>query len=219
MSIEQAVATGGPWALPLALAGGVLAGINPCCLGLYPGVMATICVADGARRSHLMKWRAAAFVVGTVLATTFLGVLAAAAGHAVMVLGSGPRYAVAFILIVVGLTLIGWLRWPLPFRSPLIKVSSSVPAAFLAGLVFSMTISVCATPLFAAILSFAAYKESLVFGGLLLFSYGLGSGLPLLVVGTGVGAVVARFERLRAWGDRVAGGIVLGVAFLLIVRI
>ncbi len=39
--LRGAASSGGLAAVPLALAGGVVAGLNPCCLPLYPAAAAT----------------------------------------------------------------------------------------------------------------------------------------------------------------------------------
>ena len=79
----------------------------------------------------------------------------------------------------------------------------------------------CGTPVLAAILSVAAYKGSIAFGALLLFIYGLANGLPLLLLGTGVGVGIARLRSttMHAWADRLAGVLLLGLGFYLLLRI
>ena len=49
-----------------------------------------------------------------------------------------------------------------------------------------------ATPILLGILTLVAMQGDLVWGGVLMFIYGLGSGLPLLLVGHG-------YERLQPW--------------------
>ena len=217
MSFDQALATGGSWAVPLAIVGGVIAGLNPCCLAFYPAVTATCC---GSRndRQQMVPSRAIAFVLGTAFATTVLGIAAALAGHAVALIGRGPRYALAFIPIVLGLHLIGWLRIPLPARGPAWRGGGAM-AAFGAGLLLSLVVGSCGTPVLAGILSFAAYKGSVLFGAVLLFVYGLGNGLPLLLVGTGLGALVARFRAMHTVADRFAGVLLVGLGFYLLLRV
>ena len=219
-ALEQALGMGGAWALPVALLAGVLAGINPCCLALYPAVTATCCAAAPAERHTLVASRAAAFVFGTAAATSVLGVLAAIAGHAVTLLGRGPRYALAFVPIVMGLQLVGWIRLPLPSRGPVWR-GGGLAAAFVAGLLLSLVVGSCGTPVLAGILTYAAYKGSLVLGALLLFVYGVGNGLPLLLLGTGTGALTRRFGagRADAWAGRISGALLVGLGFYLLASV
>ena len=217
MTFDQALAAGGGWAIPLAIVGGVIAGFNPCCLAFYPAVTATCCASAGDRR-RIVLGRAAIFVLGTALATTLLGVAAALAGHAVALIGRGPRYVLAFVPILMGLHLLGWLRLPLP-AGAISLPGGSATAAFCAGVLLSLVVGSCATPVLAGILAFAAYKGSVAFGAVLLFVYGLGNGLPLLLVGTGLGAVVARFQHMHTFADRVAAVLLIGLGFYLLLRI
>ena len=216
MSLEQALAAGAG-SIPFALIGGVIAGLNPCCLAFYPAVTATCC-AGTSDRKRIVPSQAVAFVLGTALATTLLGVAAALAGYAVSLIGRGPRYVLAFIPILMGLHLIGWLRIPFRARAGAWRGDSAI-AAFGAGLMLSLIVGSCGTPVLAGILSYAAYQGSVLFGAVLLFAYGVGNGLPLVLVGTGVGALVKRFEATRTLVDRFAGVLLVGLGFYLLLRI
>ena len=164
MSFELAIASGGAWAVPMAAAGGVIAGFNPCCLALYPAVGATCCVSAEGNASRVVFSRVLALVLGTALGTTILGVLAALAGHAVTTLNRESRYALAFVPIVAGLHLSGVLRIPLP--APRSWRGGGPLAAFGTGLFLSVVVSACGTPVLAAVLSYAAYEGSVTFGAL-----------------------------------------------------
>jgi hypothetical protein len=62
---------------------------------------------------------------------------------------------------------------------------------------FVFVIGPCGTPVLASVLSYTAYKQSFVYGGLLLFLYGLGTGLPVALVGTAAGGLLKRLDRSR----------------------
>ena len=81
-----------------------------------------------------------------------------------------------------------------------------------------MVIGACGTPVLASILSYAAYKGNLSFGAALLFLYGLGNGLPLLIVGAGAGQVSRRVARAewQRWAEQTAGVLLIGLGFYLI---
>lgn len=218
MTFEEALLTGGPWALPLAAVGGVIAGLNPCCLAFYPAVAAACCV-QGGTGVRMATSRAAAFVAGTAIATTGLGVIAAIAGHAITALGRGPRYALAFVPILAGLSLVSGLTLPLLSGRRAGQTATTL-AAFVTGLCLSLVIGSCGTPVLAAILSYAAYQGSILFGAALLFVYGVGNGVPLLILGTGVGSVAARLSSsAHVWIDRAAGALLIGLGFYLLARV
>lgn len=73
----QALSAGNLAALPLALVGGLVAGVNPCCLALYPAA-STVCCSVGQNTVHRPNAaNAAAFVPGVAVAIAALGCVAA----------------------------------------------------------------------------------------------------------------------------------------------
>lgn len=215
-SLRAAASAGGLVAVPLAFAGGVLSGLNPCCIPLYPAAAATCCAGPREVPGGALK-TSAAFVAGVAAATAALGMLAALAGHALTGLGGWASYLIALVPIAMGLHLLGLLKVPLPSYTVTAK-GTGVLGAFASGLLLSLVLAPCGTPVLAAVLSFAAYEQRVAYGGVLLFAYGLGVGLPVLVLGTAAGSLARRLDQ-RGWRasvDRVAGGILLALGFYLL---
>lgn len=214
-TLSSALSAGNIAALPLALLGGLIAGVNPCCLALYP---LAACACGGVQEKSLKRplGNAVAFVLGVALAIALLGSLAAYIGHIAVM--SGPiRDAIAFIPIVMGVHLIGWIR--LPMLTPK-AFRPGVSGAFGAGLLLSLVIGPCGTPVLASVLSYAAYKQSFVYGGILLFLYGIGDGLPLMLVGTAAGGVLKRLDcsRFGNWINPIVGILLILLGFYLLWR-
>jgi cytochrome c-type biogenesis protein len=215
-SLRAAASSGGLVAVPLALAGGVVAGLNPCCFPLYPAAAATCCAgrcdapASGLRSSG-------AFVAGIATATALLGMAAALAGRALSGLGGWAPYLIAVVPIAMGIHLLGWIRIPLPSFSGTIG-AGGILGAFATGLLLSLVIAPCGTPVLASVLSFAAYKQSVAYGAALLFAYGIGVGLPILVLGAAASGLARRLDRLgwRVWVDRLSGGALVALGFYLL---
>lgn len=201
-------------ALPLTFLGGLIAGLNPCCIALYP-VAATCCAAPTGRIATTFR-RAAAFGLGIALATSILGLLAAVAGRTLRSFGTWPYFVIALVPIVAGLHLLGVVRLPVSiFRgSPKAQQSGALAAGFLAALILAP----CGTPILAAVLSYAAYVGTIATGTLLLFIYGIGMSVPLLLVGTASGAASARLARSTAmvWIERASGLALIGVGLYLL---
>lgn len=216
---REALRTGAVLSAPLALAGGVVAGLNPCCLPLYPAAAATCCLASECdARPRLALTNALAFVFGTVVAMTALGIGAAALGRTMTAAGGDwVRYAVALVPFVMGLHALGWIHLPVP-RSPEIMKTGSVSVAFLTGLLLSLVLAPCGTPVLAAILSYAAYQGKIWYGGVLMFVYGLGAGVPMLLIGMGAGRLSQHLAAAawRPWIDQSAGAVMLGLGFYLL---
>lgn len=77
------------------------------------------------------------------------------------------------------------------------------------------------TPILVSVLSFAVYKQSFIYGGLLLFLYGIGNGLPVMLVGTASGNMLKRLDcsRFGNWIDPIVGGLLILLGFYLLWRI
>lgn len=216
--LEGTLASGGIVALPAALIGGMLAGLNPCCVPMYPAAAAACCAVqdctmpDERRRSFAA---AVSFALGVALATTILGIIAAAAGARLAALGRGPTYAVGCIPLVAGMHFLGLIHLRAP-RLPI--VGSRAGGAFLAGLLLSLVIAPCGTPLLVSILTYAAYQGSLAYGGALLFVYGIGLSLPIVALGFTSTRLAARLQRsgLRVVLDRAIGVLLVGFGMYLL---
>lgn len=211
-ALDAALRTSVATAIPLTFLGGLVAGINPCCVALYPLAAGTCCAVPAERMAMTFR-RATAFAAGVAIATSALGLLAALAGRTLRSFGSWPYLIIALIPIIAGLHLIGAVRLPLSIfrRRPIAQQTGALAAGFVAALLLAP----CGTPILAAVLSYAAYVGSAAAGTLLLFVYGVGLSLPLLVVGTASGAASARLARSSAmmWMERASGValIVIGV--------
>jgi cytochrome c biogenesis protein CcdA len=109
------------------------------------------------------------------------------------------------------------MKIPLPPISGPARASGAL-GAFVSGLLLSLVLAPCGTPVLASVLSFAAYKQSAAYGGTLLFAYGVGVGLPILVLGAAATGLARRLDGLgwRTWVDRVAGGVLVGLGFYLL---
>jgi cytochrome c-type biogenesis protein len=109
--LSHALSTGNVAALPLALAGGLVAGLNPCCLALYRAAAAACCGVQHPRMAQPTTGNAIAFVMGVAFAVAALGALAAYLGR-VAVMASPVRYAIALLPILMGVYYFGWVRLP-----------------------------------------------------------------------------------------------------------
>lgn len=216
-AFSQALSAGNLAALPLALVGGLVAGLNPCCLALYPAA-ATVCCSVGQQTVHRPTLgNAAAFVLGVAAAIAALGCAAAYIGR-IATIATPIRYGIAVVPIVMGVHQLGWLPLPLWTAKPF---TASLGGAFGTGALLSLVIGPCGTPVLASVLSFAAYKQSFVYGGLLLFIYGVGSALPLIFVGTAAGGLLKSLDRsgVRWWLDAVLGASLILLGFYLLWRV
>lgn len=213
--ISSALSAGNLVALPLALLGGLVAGLNPCCLALYPAA-ASACCSTPTRPVARPFGNALAFILGLAVAVSLLGSLAVLLGRVVAV--STPiRYAIAVLPIVFGLSYLGWLRLP---AFPAVRPGGGMAGAFGTGLLLSLIIGPCGTPVLAAVLSYAALSQNVAYGAALLFLFGIGAGVPLMAVGTASGTAMARLSagRLGPWLDPALGLSLIALGLYLLWR-
>ena len=196
-------------ALPMVVAGGLLTAFNPCCLPMYPavfGFMGHSCCqasAGGDKTGHIpagvIQTRIAlVFVLGMAAATAVMGLFTAGLGWVFGRFDPLFQILLALVPIFMGLSMLGLLPVRLPrwhFQT-LQDIDANrlkhALTAFGTGFLFSLAIAPCATPILLGILTLVAMQGDLVWGTVLMFIYGLGTGLPLLLIGHG-------YERLQPW--------------------
>jgi cytochrome c biogenesis protein CcdA len=216
-SLTELLRQGGLLAIPAAVLGGVVSSLNPCCVPIYPAAAGCCTALRGDTIGRNLRV-ATAFVLGGCATTTALGIGSALAGRVFMALGSWPVYLLSALPIVFGLHLLGVVRVPLPSPGPGLSTTRGAAGAAAAGALLGLAVVPCATPVLGGILAYVATTEDPVWGGLLLFSYGLGLGIPALLLGTASASAVARLsgEKFRRWADYIAGAILVGVGLYLI---
>lgn len=181
------------WVLAVALAflGGALTGFNPC---TYPTIPVVLGLIGGQGKQT--RWRglavAACFVCGLATTYVLIGMFASFVGRKFGLSDRAWATIVAAVCVVVGLGLAGAYRleWRTlaPLQSRWMELGGWF-GTFALGMLFGLVASPCATPILVVIIAFAASKGAVLFGGLLLFVYATGHGLPLLILGAGASAL------------------------------
>lgn len=169
----------------LAFLGGVASSFLPCAISMLPVLVGYV----GGYASD-SKWdvfvQAGLFIVGLALVMTVFGVSASLLGVTFgAFIGSGWYYAIGLLAIVMALKLLGVIHIPLPqFVTKLPESKSGrFVAPIILGAAFGTASSPCGTPFLAAILGFISREKNVLLGGASLFSYALGQGVLILVVG------------------------------------
>lgn len=223
----------GPVQMTIAFAGGLLAGFGPCVLPMMPAVFGYVTGsvatpgADGGRDAGLRPgymqglMLAAVFVLGMAAVFTGIGAIAGLLGRAILISGWAV-YVVAFILVVLGLHFLGAVQLPverLNRRALRSTGRSGFFGAFGLGALFGLVASPCSTPVLAVIATMAAAGRSPATGAFLLFIYGLGKGVPLLLIGLASGSMRAMRPLARATPilTKFGGVALIGVAAYLTV--
>ena len=199
----------GSWAVALAAAflWGVLSVVlSPCHLASIPLVVAFIS-GQGTTSTRRALSTSTLFAAGILVTIGVIGAVTAVLGRILGDLGRWANYAVAAILFLVALHLIGVI--PLPFSAPgqIAMKRKGLLAALVLGLVFGLAIGPCTFAYMVPVLA-VAFKVSvtaLAYGIALLASYGLGHCLVIVLAGTFTQLV----QRYLDWSERSRGAIVL----------
>ncbi|AFL85372.1 MULTISPECIES: cytochrome c biogenesis CcdA family protein [Cyclobacteriaceae] len=192
------------------LAGIVSSGVCPCTLPVGLG-MAGLVSSNSEKRASYGFLIAGAFFFGIVLSLTLLGALAGRFG-VILSETFGLYWALAMVIISI-IAAIAAFYGP---RLNVTKLASirkpGIGGSVLYGFIFSLGTS--AAPLL-LLLSVAAATADPFYGLTLAFSFGLGRGLPFLLVGLFAGAVsrLAQLTWLRRSIQIISGSALLFVAF------
>ncbi len=218
---DQALATGLldgslAWSLLAFFGLGLLLAFTPCSLPMLP-ILAGLVLGNGAsaRRGWLL---AGSYVLSMALVYAALGVLAASLGASLQAWLQQPWLlgALAALFVLLALPMFGAFELQLPaaLRERLDRAGrgtqgGNLCGAALLGALSGLLLGPCMTAPLAGALLYIAQSGDVLQGGLVLFSLGLGMGVPLLLLVT----LGNRFlPQPGAWMDRVKG--VFGFVFL-----
>ena len=217
--------TWGPVAFGIAFLGGLVAGLGPCFLPMLPAVFGYVTgtVAEDDRGLPMVRGLALSgvFVLGMSLVFAAIGAIAGLLGRALIV-GAWVYYVVAAICVLIGLQMMGVIDLPidglnkwLPVRRP---ERRGYLGALLFGMMFGLVASPCSTPILAAIAAIAATTQSAAKGAALLFVYGLGKGVPLLLLGMASGslALMKSVSKVTPVLTKIGGVGLIGAAIYLV---
>jgi cytochrome c biogenesis protein CcdA len=186
-----------PWLAVVAVfLGGLVTASNPCVLAMIPLMIAFVA---GRREEGLGPIRGAGysfvFVVGLSVTFTALGVVAALAGSLYGDTSAIWSWIVAAVCLVMGLHLLDVLAFKFPVPFDFQPKTRGAVGALILGLLFGVVSAPCAAPILVVLLTYlAASDSSIAYGGLLLFVYGLGHSVLVLLAGTSMGAARRMIE-------------------------
>lgn len=210
--------------LATAAAAGAISFASPCVLPLVPGYLSYVAggvdprEAGSARRSRLLI-PAACFVLGFTTLFVLLGLSAQVLG------GILQRYSVeanligGALVILFGLAMTGLLRLPMLMADRRWRGPDEIRGpigAFLLGIAFAFGWTPCIGPVLASILAVTATSAGN--GAVLLGVYGLGLGVPFLLVALFFGKAAAALKRMRRAGAALnvgAGTIMIAIGGLM----
>ena len=214
------------WMLVVFFGLGLLMTFTPCVLPMVP-ILSSLIAGSGAtpRRGFILSL---AFVLPMALTYAAVGAAAALAGANLQAVLQNPWVLGTFGLVFVALALAMFgfyeLQLPAVLRHRLNNVSQgqrggTLTGAATLGVLSALLVGPCMTAPLAGALLYIGNTGNVLTGALVLFSMGLGMGVPLLLVGT-LGARL--LPRPGDWMNRVKvvfGFVLLGTAILFVARV
>ena len=166
---------------------GLLFSLTPC---IYPMIPITVGVLQAQASKSMLNNFLSAFFYTVGLSTTFaiLGLFAAFAGKQIGNLMTNPWVILIIValLIYVALSLFGFYELYIPrfLQSKGTSHSGSLVSAFIFGMISGTVASPCISPGLILVLTLVSQLQNYALGFLLLFAFGFGLSLPLLIIGT-----------------------------------
>ena len=180
--MQEAVSNPRPITFALIFSAGLLTSLGPCSLSLMPLTIAYI----GGSENKNNQFKILSFCSGVIFSLVLLGALSGFLGKIYGQLPSIFTTGIAFFAIIMGLNLLGLVKFQLP-NSPNLKfIENRVPpflAPMVTGAAFGLASSPCITPVLATLLAWVSQAKNPLISIIFLFFFGLGQVVPLIIVG------------------------------------
>jgi len=199
-TFEAAVREGSALAYVFALVGGTVAAFTPCVLPIIP---ATVTVIGGQSEGKRSK----AFVLSLLFALGIglnYGIVGAIAGHAGASLGdlaNDPwvKVGIAVVCILLAMAMFDRFHVPMPGFMQKLQSRQRMRAGYIgclvSGFVFGFLAYACVAPIVGAT-ALIVFEGGRVFqGAVIMFLFGLGLGIPFIVLGTFTGLITSLMAR------------------------
>ena len=160
-------------------------------------------------KQHPLK-RSISFCSGIVIALIILGSLSGLLGKIYGQLPGVFSIIIAFITVIMGLTLLGVINLSFPSGPNPEKWRQSVPAPIApisAGLAFGLASSPCTTPVLAVLIAWIAKTGDPIIGITFLAFFGMGQIVPLFIAGSFAATIpkLLELKKLSRWIPRLSG--------------
>jgi len=196
------------WNIALAFGVGIALVFTPCVLPMLPILSGLIVGQENTSRSKAMRL-SLAYILGTAITYSIMGVAAGAAGVHLQAYFQHPAI-IAIMVAVLGIlaaSMFGLfeLRLPSSLQNLMTAKTDSVSKGgffmtMVVGLLSALVVSTCVSPLLILVLGAAMREGSPVIGGVMMFVMALGMGIPLLLFAMGAQSLL---PRAGAWMERI----------------
>ena len=205
-----------PITILIVFTGGLLTSLGPCSLSLLP---ITVAYLAGFRTKQNPLQKTFSFCSGIVVSLVLLGILSGFLGK---IYGQLPGFFsifISFIAIIMGLNLLGILRFSLPSGPDPDIWTAQVPSSLApvsAGFAFGLASSPCTTPVLAVLLAWVAKQGNPLSGIIFLGSFAIGQIVPLFIAGT-FASMIPKLLSLRPigkWVPPISGVILITIGII-----
>ncbi len=200
--MSSALSTGSVGVIFLCFAAGVGSSFTPC---IYPLIPVTVGILGSRQAESKIMGFLLTLVYVLGIATTYaaLGMVAAFTGSLFGSLSANPWVLMGVAVVIMGLALSMLEVFHLNFAllTPNLQGGKRRPGLlsnFLYGLTFGLVASPCTAPPLAAILTWVGSTKNAIMGPVLLFSFALGMGSVLILLGT-FSSFLTRLPRSGVW--------------------
>lgn len=205
---------------------GVLLSLNPCSYPMYP-ILTRIIVGQG---ESITRWRgltlAFAFVLPMAVTYAVAGAFAALAGGNLFAAFQNPWVLGSLVLLLLALALSMFglyeLQLPASWQSKINNISGKQQSGTFAGAAImgslsALLVGACVLPPLVGVLLFIAQTGNAALGATALFVFGLGMGVPLLMLGASAGWLL---PKAGGWMDTIKAvfGVLLLAASIMILQ-
>jgi len=200
-----------------AFIGGVSTSFEPCIYTMIPITVAFIgSKASGSKTKGLIL--SIFYVLGVATMYSALGAFAALSGKLFGQWSQSPwvYLLLANVFILLGLSMLGVFTFRFPAflgRAHPKTQGKGFFTIYILGIVSGLVAGPCTAAVLAALLAYVATRQNLIYGVSLLFTFSMGMGVLLILVGTFAGILVA-LPKPGPWMERVRKGI--GLALILL---
>lgn len=180
-------------ALALIFGLGLLLAFTPCMLPMYP-ILTSILTGQNDTRRVRGAALALAYVTGMALVYAVIGILAAQTGAGLYRYMQSPWILALFagLLVLLALSMFGLFNIQLPsawqvWIQQKTQGKNGLAGALLLGAASALIASPCVSAPLIGLIGYVAQTGDMLKGGLALFALAYGMGLPLILMGAGLG--------------------------------
>ena len=205
-----------PLTILIVFTGGLLTSLGPCSLSLLP---ITVAYLAGFKNKQNPLQKTFYFCSGIVISLVILGSLSGFLGKIYGQLPGLFSLFISFLAIIMGLNLLGIIKFRLPSGPDPEIWTNQVPSSLApvsAGFAFGLASSPCTTPVLAVLLAWIAKQGNPFSGIIFLGSFAIGQIVPLFLAGT-FASMIPRLLSLRPigkWVPPISGVILITIGII-----